>query len=206
MHIQPDRATNPLGQAHHSHLHDSQHTVRENQRDNDTDRHELTAQSRQVARAAERTARARSPSIKTAYPSAFSQSGPCPGSTEATANTGQTSTRSFMPRPAALIARCCFARSGAPSAAGRPATRRPSQATSATPGRFGSLAVAMRALRLDQRGRRPVSSPECRVQAKAQASRRAAFPGRSPPADADGAGRGAGGRPAGWLSRREARS
>jgi hypothetical protein len=43
-------------------------------------------------------------------------------------------------------------------------------------------------------------------QAKAQASRRAAFPGRSPPTDADEAGRGAGGRPTWWLSRREARS
>jgi hypothetical protein len=37
---------------------------RENQRDNDTDRYELKAQSRQVAGAAERKARARSPSIK----------------------------------------------------------------------------------------------------------------------------------------------
>ena len=32
------------------------------------------------------------------------------------------------------------------------------------------------------------------------------FPGRSPPADADAAGRGGGGRLAWWLSRREARS
>ncbi len=49
-------------------------------------------------------------------------------------------------------------------------------------------------------------SPHFRCQAKAQASRRAAFPGRSPPADADEAGRVAGGRPTWWLSRREARS
>jgi hypothetical protein len=45
----------------------------ENQRDNDTDRYELEAQSKQIAGAAERIARARSPSIKTAYPTAFSQ-------------------------------------------------------------------------------------------------------------------------------------
>jgi hypothetical protein len=45
----------------------------ENQRDNDKDRYELEAQSKQVAGAAERKARARSPSIKTAYPTAFSQ-------------------------------------------------------------------------------------------------------------------------------------
>jgi hypothetical protein len=37
------------------------------------------AQSRQVAGAAERKPRARSRSIKTAYPSAFSQESPCPG-------------------------------------------------------------------------------------------------------------------------------
>ena len=49
---------------------------RENQRDNDTDRYELEAQSKQVAGAAERKARARSPSIKTAYPTAFSQRRP----------------------------------------------------------------------------------------------------------------------------------
>ena len=53
---------------------------REKQRDNDTDRYELAAQSKQVAGAAERKARARSPSIKTAYPTAFSRKeGPCPG-------------------------------------------------------------------------------------------------------------------------------
>ena len=64
----------------HSHLSPPQLelTMRENQRDNDTDRYELAAQSRQVAGAAERKARARSPSIKTAYPSAFSQEAPVP--------------------------------------------------------------------------------------------------------------------------------
>src|SRR6516162_6731452 len=54
----------------------------------------------------------------------------------------------WVDRAAGLIARC-FARNGPLSAPGPPATRRPSRATSATPGRFGSLAVAMRALRLD---------------------------------------------------------
>jgi hypothetical protein len=51
-------------------------TQRENQRDNDKDRYVLAAQSRQVAGAAERKARARSPSRKTAYPPAFSQQRP----------------------------------------------------------------------------------------------------------------------------------
>ena len=74
--IQADRATHPPCQRH-PHLH-SVDTQRENQRDNDTDRYELEAQSRQVAGAAERKARARSPPIKTAYPSAFSQEGPVP--------------------------------------------------------------------------------------------------------------------------------
>ena len=41
---------------------------RENQRDNDTDRYELEAQSRQVAGAAERKARARSPSTQNGLP------------------------------------------------------------------------------------------------------------------------------------------
>src|SRR6516165_3019722 len=49
-----------------SHLHSA--AVRENQRDNDTDRYELEAQSRQVAGAAERKARARSPSINYGLP------------------------------------------------------------------------------------------------------------------------------------------
>ncbi len=43
----------------------------------------------------ERTARARSPSIKTAYPSAFSQRGPCPGSAELRHNPGRTSHPQF---------------------------------------------------------------------------------------------------------------
>src|SRR3954463_7997037 len=41
---------------------------RENQRDNDTDRYVLAAQSRQVAGAAERKARARSPSSNNGLP------------------------------------------------------------------------------------------------------------------------------------------
>src|SRR5437764_1952595 len=68
------------------HLRQLDLSERENQRDNDTDRYELEAQSRQVAGAAKRTARARSPSIKTAYPSTFSQESPCPGSPEPTAD------------------------------------------------------------------------------------------------------------------------
>jgi hypothetical protein len=60
---------------------------REHQRDNDTDRYELKAQSGQVARAADRKGRARSPSSKTAYPSAFSQEGSCPGSPDSTIRT-----------------------------------------------------------------------------------------------------------------------
>jgi hypothetical protein len=69
----------------------------------------------------------------------------------------------------------CFARSGALSAARRPATRRQNRATSATPGRFGSLAVAMRALRLDRTGRlsdRAVSAPRCLLHPSVLANRR----------------------------------
>ena len=53
-------------------------TCGETQRDNDTDRYELKAQSRQVAGAAERKARARSPSRKPACPPTFSQKAPVP--------------------------------------------------------------------------------------------------------------------------------
>jgi hypothetical protein len=63
---------------------------RENQRDNDTDRYVLAAQSRQVAGAAERKARAQSPSRIPAYPPAFSHRSPCPGSLDATAGPGQS--------------------------------------------------------------------------------------------------------------------
>jgi hypothetical protein len=64
--------------------------VRENQRDNDTDRYELIAQSRQVAGAAERKARARSPSRQTGLPVYVLPEGPYPGSTEPTNGAGQT--------------------------------------------------------------------------------------------------------------------
>jgi hypothetical protein len=75
VHIQADRETDPSSQRHASPP--VKLTVRwENQRDNDKDRCELEAQSKQVAGAAERKARARSPSIKTAYPTAFSQTKP----------------------------------------------------------------------------------------------------------------------------------
>src|SRR5215207_5581919 len=70
--------------------HDAVDSERENQRDNDTDRYVLAAQSRQVAGAAERNARARSPSRKPAYPPAFSHTSPCPGSLDATAGPGQS--------------------------------------------------------------------------------------------------------------------
>ena len=73
-----------------SHPHDAVDSERENQRDNDTDRYVLAAQSRQVAGAAERKARARSPSRKPAYPPAFSQQSPRPGSLDATAGPGQS--------------------------------------------------------------------------------------------------------------------
>src|SRR5919202_7363 len=61
-----------------SHLPDAVDTELENQRDNDTDRYVLAAQSRQVAGAAERKARAQSPSRKPAYPPALSQQAPVP--------------------------------------------------------------------------------------------------------------------------------
>jgi hypothetical protein len=68
----PTHPTNAI-----SHLHQpAVDTERENQRENDTDRYELEAQSRQVAGAAKRKARARSPSRKTAYPTAVSQRRP----------------------------------------------------------------------------------------------------------------------------------
>src|ERR1039458_5181378 len=56
------------------------------------------AQSRQVAGAAERIARARSPSPKTAYPSAFSQEGPCPGSPDRRPGPGRTLREAFSCR------------------------------------------------------------------------------------------------------------
>ena len=76
VHIQADRSTHPSDQRHCFTSTVVVDTRRENQRENDTDRYELEAQSRQVAGAAERKARARSPSPKTAYPSAFSQRRP----------------------------------------------------------------------------------------------------------------------------------
>src|SRR5215218_5219961 len=76
--IQADRGTDPPRQRHPSPP-TMRLTQRENQRDNDTDRYVLAAQSRQVAGAAERKARARSPSRIPAYPPAFSQRSPCPG-------------------------------------------------------------------------------------------------------------------------------
>ncbi len=94
--------------------------VRENQRDNDTDRYELTlAQSRQVAGAAERKARARSPSIKTAYPTAFSQAKPLSRigrSYDRDRDGPQTS--SFMPRTATLTLSAAFWNSEAKLAMG----------------------------------------------------------------------------------------
>src|SRR4051795_396558 len=64
--VQADRAADPPRHSH-PHLHDAT-DERENQRDNDTDRYVLEAQSRQVAGAAERKARARSPSSKNGLP------------------------------------------------------------------------------------------------------------------------------------------
>jgi hypothetical protein len=78
--------------------HDTVDMKRENQRDIDTDRYELEAQSRQVAGAAERKARARSPSRKPAYPPAFSQQSPCRRSLDATAGPGQSLQRAFSCR------------------------------------------------------------------------------------------------------------
>src|SRR5215213_7310644 len=90
--------------------HDAVDSERENQRDNDTDRYVLAAQSRQVAGPAERKARARSPSRKPAYPSAFSQQSPCPGSLDATVGPGQSLRRAFScrdkQRQAALPSPC----------------------------------------------------------------------------------------------------
>ena len=95
--VQSDRSTDPPRQRH-PHLHQLVDVQRENQRDNDTDRYVLAAQSRQVAGAAERKARARSPSRKPAYPPAFSQQSPCPGSPDATAGPGQSLQRAFSCR------------------------------------------------------------------------------------------------------------
>ena len=68
------------------------------QRDNDTDRYELKAQSRQVAGAAARIARARSHRSKRPTRLRSPKQSPCPGSGEPTADTGQSPMRSFMPR------------------------------------------------------------------------------------------------------------
>ena len=62
---------------------------------NDTDRYELEAQSRQVAGAAEQKARARSPSSKTAYPTAFSQQSPCPSQPDPRPSPGQEPPTAF---------------------------------------------------------------------------------------------------------------
>jgi hypothetical protein len=90
VHIQADRSTHPSHQCHPSTSTNVVDSERENQPNNDTDRYKLKAQPRQVAGAADRKARARSPSRKTAYPSALSQEGPCPGSTQPTIRTGRT--------------------------------------------------------------------------------------------------------------------
>src|SRR5206468_6674351 len=86
--VQTDRATRPPHRRH-PYLHklavDSQ---RENQRDNDTDRYELKAQSRQVAGAAERKARARSPSKRPTRLRSPNQR-PCAGSPDPMAETRQ---------------------------------------------------------------------------------------------------------------------
>ena len=91
-----DRPTSPTPS---SPPHNAVDTQRENQRDNDTDRYVLAAQSRQVAGAAERKARARSPSRKPAYPPAFSQQKPL---SRIARRYGRTQTEpprsSFMPR------------------------------------------------------------------------------------------------------------
>ena len=72
-----------------------------------------TAQSRQVAGAAERKARARSPSPKTAYPSALSQEGPCPGSPDAMPETGRTSKKQFHTAKSGTgCVPCAFASAG----------------------------------------------------------------------------------------------
>ena len=78
VHVQADRTTNPSRQSHHSPPTRLTVSGRTSGTTTQTDT-SSTAQSRQVAGAAERKARARSPSIKTAYPSAFSQESPCPG-------------------------------------------------------------------------------------------------------------------------------
>src|SRR5207302_6422066 len=89
VHVQANRTTDPSGHSH-PHLHSSNcQSGRTSGTTTQTDT-SSQAQSRQVAGAAERKARARSPSIKTAYPSAFSREGPCPGSAEPTARTGRT--------------------------------------------------------------------------------------------------------------------
>jgi hypothetical protein len=77
MHIQTDRSAGPARHSHNSPPR-SALPVRENQRDNDTDRYELLAQSRQVAGAADRKGRARSPSRKPACPPTFSQKAAIP--------------------------------------------------------------------------------------------------------------------------------
>src|SRR5207237_8003283 len=94
VHIKTDRATHPTQQAHHSPPRQCVHVAGEPAGQRHRPIRALSvAQSRQVAGAAERKARARSPSIKTAYPSAFSQRSPCPGSPEPTADAGQSLTR-----------------------------------------------------------------------------------------------------------------
>lgn len=108
---QADRATDPSGHCHPTPPQLVMIGAGEPAGD-DTDRYEVKAQSRQVAGAAERKARAQSPSIKTAYPSAFSQVRPLSRISptyELTRTNPQTC--SFMPREAPASGRhACWVR------------------------------------------------------------------------------------------------
>ena len=75
--IQADRAPTQLSNRHISPPHSS--TTAGEPRENDTDRYELEAQSRQVAGAAERISPGSKPIATPAYPTAFSTRIPCPG-------------------------------------------------------------------------------------------------------------------------------
>jgi hypothetical protein len=89
MHVQANRATDPSRHRHPSPPQLELWCGRTSGTTTQTDT-SSTALSRPVAGAAERKARARSPSIKTAYPSAFSQTSPCPGSADPKLAPGQS--------------------------------------------------------------------------------------------------------------------
>jgi hypothetical protein len=84
-------------------------TIVDSERENDTDRYELAAQSRRVAGAAERKARARSPSRIRPTRLRSPNEGPCPGSPEPMAEPGRNLHEHFhaarSTRPAGEIAR-----------------------------------------------------------------------------------------------------